>query len=115
MYKMEEITDSSIFQAILTLKEYNENNDETSYRKMICKQVEAWEKAAQTHNYKLKSYSEEEAVRSSKELKTWRPTQYEFNIYHSMNRKWIKDKSKEVRDAEKLLKRVRNEINEVIK
>tara|TARA_Y100000389_G_C17411004_1_gene490917 strand:- start:271 stop:609 length:339 start_codon:yes stop_codon:yes gene_type:complete len=112
---MEEITDGSIFQAILTLKEYNENNDEINYRKMICKRVEAWEKAAQTHNYKLKSYSEEEAIRARRDLKSWRPTQYEFSIYHSINGKWIKDKSKEVRNAENLLKRLKNEINEVIK
>jgi len=112
---MEPVSDSSIFQAILLIKEDNKNNDEDNYREMVCRAVESWEVAAKLYGYKLKTYTTEEANRNYATLMKGRPTTHDYDIYRGRNRRNIKPKSMEVIEAENLLIRVNNEIKEVLK
>ena len=113
---MAQTTDSAIFQAILLLKENKENDDEEKYRNMMSSLVESWEKQLTTYQYQLRAqqFSEQESIRVYNELMKNRPSAREYEIYRGRNRKFIKDKPKEVRDAEDLLRRIKNEINEVL-
>ena len=113
---MEQITDSAIFQAILLLKEHKENKDEERYRNMMSNLVESWEKQLTTYQYQQRAgqFSEEESLRVYNDLMKNRPSARDYEIYRSRNRKFIKNKPKEVRAAEELLTRVKNEINEVL-
>lgn len=112
---MEQDSDSSIFQAILLIKEHNKNNDEDNYREMVYRMVETWEEAAKSYRYKLKTYTTEEANCNYVNLMKGRPTTHEYNIYRERNRRNIKPKSIQVIEAENLLIRVKNEIKEVLK
>ena len=113
---MEQQTDSAIFQAILLLKEHKENNHEENYRNMMYKIVESWEKQLTTYQYQQRNgyFSEEESLRVYNDLMKNRPSARDYENYRGRNRKFIKDKPKEVRDAEDLLRRLKNEINEVL-
>ncbi|MDA9216334.1 hypothetical protein N9O88_00735 [bacterium] len=110
---MEQVSDSSIFQAILLIKEHNKNNDEDNYREMVYRMVETWEKAAKSYRYKLRTYTTEEANRNYANLMKGRPTTHEYNIYRERNRRNIKPI--QVIEAENLLIRVKTEIKEVLK
>jgi major membrane immunogen (membrane-anchored lipoprotein) len=113
---MEQQTDSAIFQAILLLKEHKENDDEERYRNMMSNIVESWEKQLTTYQYQQKAgqFSEQESLRVYNDLMKNRPSRRDYEIYRARNTKFIKGKSKEVRAAEELLRRVKNEINEVL-
>ena len=113
---MEQQTDSAIFQAILLLKEHKENNDEERYRNMMSNIVESWEKQLTTYQYQQRTgqFSEEESLRVYNDLMKNRPSARDYEIYRARNTKFIKNKPKEVRAAEDLLRRVNNEINEVL-
>ena len=113
---MDQITDSAIFQAILLLKEHNENKDEERYRNMMCKLVESWENSLTTYQCQERAgkFSEQESIRIYNDLMKNRPSARDYEIYRARNRKFIKNKPKEVRAAEELLTRVKNEINEVL-
>ena len=109
---MEEITDSSVFQAILILKAHNENNEEDEYHRLIRKTVENWKKELEVYQKNVNSYNSEERVNNYNKLMSWRPKQREFELAKSKPR--TKSKSYEVIEAENLLNRVKKEINEVL-
>ena len=113
---MEQPTDSAIFRAILLLKEHKENDDEEKYRNMMSNIVESWEKQLTTYQYhqRVGQFSEEESLRVYNDLMKNRPSASDYEIYRARNRRFIKDKPKEVRDAEDLLRRIKNEINQVL-
>lgn len=113
---MEQPTDSAIFRAILLLKEHKENDDEEKYRNMMSNIVESWEKQLTTYQYQQRAgqFSEEESLRVYNDLMKNRPSASDYEIYRARNRRFIKDKPKEVRDAEDLLRRIKNEINQVL-
>ena len=116
IFIMEQQTDSAIFQAILLLKEHKENDHEEKYRNMMSNIVESWEKQLTTYQYQQRTgqFSEVESLRVYNNLMKNRPSARDYEIYRSSNRKFIKDKPKEVRDAEDLLRRLKNEINQVL-
>ena len=112
---MEQPTDSAIFRAILLLKEHKKNDDREKYINMMSKIIESWEKELTTYQYLQRAgqFSEEESLRVYNDLMTRRPSKSDYNLYRTKTM-MRKDKPKEVRDAEELLRRVKNEINEVL-
>ena len=105
--------DLSIYKAISVLTEYNEEKQHSQHEKWIKQHVAVWEEQCKVYNRNAKTYSKNQQKRELEKLNRSRPSQYDFAIARRKTT-IIHYKSSEVLEAEKLLERVRSQINNVL-
>ena len=105
--------DLSIYKAISVLTEYNEEKQNSQHEKWIKQHVADWEQQCKIYNRNIKTYSKNQQKRELEKLNNSRPSQYDFAIARGKTT-FIHHKSSEVLKAEKLLERVRSQINNVL-
>jgi len=106
-------SDIDIYRAMSIVSEYNEKKYNNQNEKYIKENVADWEKQCKIYNRNLKNYTQKEQQHELEKLNRSRPSQYDFSIARGKS-KLIYYKSKEVREAEKLLERVYSQIGSVL-